>query len=158
MMSEKARLAFAILGMAVGICVAAIGEYILITGLPAGQYPVLIFAVPVFVGAAVALAIGLLPLTPMVVARSVAMMGAVFSPLVTGWSPLGKRLSGKPLDWHETLELRSFAAALVGFITAVAGEYYVLTAYQQPRLMLAVPLVAAFVASMITYFIMEKIT
>lgn len=156
-MNEKVTLGFAILGAAVGICVAAIGEYILITGLPAGQYPVLIFAVPVLAGAAVAFVIGLLPLVPTVVARSVAMVGAMFSPLVTGWGPLGKRLSGKPLDWHETLELRSFAATLVGFITAVAGEYYVLTAYQQPRLMLVVPLVAAFVASMIAYFIMEKI-
>jgi hypothetical protein len=141
----------------VGICVAAIGEYILITGLPAGQYPVLIFAVPVLAGAAVAFVIGLLPLAPTVVARSVAMIGAMFSPLATGWSPLGKRLSGKPMDWHERQELCSFVATLVGLITAVAGEYYVLTAYQQPRLMLAVPLVAAFVASMIAYFIMEKI-
>lgn len=138
----------------VGLVVAVVGEYQLIRDLPPGQYPMLIFAIPLLVGAAAAAAVFSLIFIP-TIASNVASM---FEPLITGWAPLGKLLSGKQLHWLEREKLHGFGGTVVGALTVIGGEFYVLTAYNDPGLLLLLlPLAAGFIMMLVSYGIFQKL-
>lgn len=59
---EKATTVFGVIGLIVGIGLAIVWEYSLVMSLPTGRYPILIFALPVVAGGAVAFGIAMLPL------------------------------------------------------------------------------------------------
>lgn len=59
---EKATAVFGVIGVIVGIGLAVVWEYSLVMSLSSGRYPILIFALPLVAGAAVAFAIAMIPM------------------------------------------------------------------------------------------------
>ena len=57
---ERVMKIFFGVGLVLGIGVAILGEMYLVAGLPSGRYPIIIFALPLVAGAAVAFAVAML--------------------------------------------------------------------------------------------------
>jgi hypothetical protein len=64
---EKATAVFGVIGLIVGIGLAAVWEYSLVMSLPTGRYPILIFALPLVAGGAVAFAIAMVPMVCLII-------------------------------------------------------------------------------------------
>lgn len=64
---EKATTVFGVIGLIVGIGLAILWEYSLVMSLPTGRYPILLFALPLVVGAAVAFGITMIPLACLII-------------------------------------------------------------------------------------------
>jgi hypothetical protein len=64
---EKATTVFGVIGLIVGIGLAVVWEYSLMTSLKTGRYPILIFGLPLVAGALVAFVIAMIPLAWLII-------------------------------------------------------------------------------------------